>query len=159
MNYFDIIAIVPLLWGAFKGFKNGLIIEASSFAALFLGVMGAIKFSDLVSGFIIENFQIGETYLPIVSFAITFIGIVILIHLLARLLDKLVKAVALGIVNRIAGVVFGMGKFAVIISLVVLIIDRLNTTLNFLDPTLISESVLYTPLLNFSNFLFQSINF
>lgn len=157
MNYFDLIVIVPLLWGAFKGFKNGLIIEASSFAALFLGVYGAIKFSGYISSLIIKHFDIKDSLLPIISFAITFIAIVICVHLLAKLLDKLIKAVALGIINRIAGIVFGILKFLIIISLVVLILDRLNSKLNFMDPALIADSFFYTPLVSLSQFVFQGI--
>ena len=76
MNYFDIIIIIPLLWGAFKGFKKGLIIELASLIALFLGVWGAIKFSSVVGNYLDQTFTVSEKFLPLVSFAVTFILIV-----------------------------------------------------------------------------------
>ena len=51
-NYLDILIAIPLLWGAYKGYTKGLIIEAASLAALVIGVYGAYRFSDLTSGFL-----------------------------------------------------------------------------------------------------------
>ena len=100
MNYLDIIIALPLLWGAYKGFTKGLIIEAASLAALLLGIYGAIKFSGITSDFLVEKCNFSSQYLHIISFAITFILIVIAVHFIARLINKLVKAVALGFVNN-----------------------------------------------------------
>ena len=47
MNYFDIIFVIPLLWGAYKGFSKGFVLEIASFVALGLGVWGGLKFSYL----------------------------------------------------------------------------------------------------------------
>jgi len=38
MNYFDIMIAIPLIWGIYKGFKKGFIIEIASFIALGLGI-------------------------------------------------------------------------------------------------------------------------
>lgn len=151
MNYLDIIIAIPLLWGAFKGFKNGLIIEAASLVALGLGVWGAVNFSSYMAGILDRNLNLDPHWVEIIAFALTFTGIVILVHLLAKLIDKLLKAVALGIVVRIAGIAFGAAKFALVLSFIILVIDGLNNRLNFVDPVLISESLLYIPLLELSN--------
>jgi len=144
MNYLDIIIIIPLLWGAYKGFTNGFVIEIASLAALGLGIWGAVQFSALTAGWIGD--KVDEHYLPIVAFALTFIGIVIGIHFLARLLDKLIKAVALGIFNRIAGAVFGVAKFLLIISFLLVVLNRLNASMGFLDDAMLRDSRLFYPL-------------
>ena len=46
MNYLDIIIIIPLIWGAYKGFRKGFIIEIASLIALILGIWGGINFSS-----------------------------------------------------------------------------------------------------------------
>ena len=78
----DIVLALPLIWGAYKGFKKGLIIEITTLIALVAGLYGAIKFSDLTAVYLQENWTIDERYMPILSFAITFIAIVILVNLL-----------------------------------------------------------------------------
>ncbi len=42
MNWLDIGIAVPLVWGAYVGFKKGLVIELASLAALILGIYAAI---------------------------------------------------------------------------------------------------------------------
>lgn len=159
MNYLDIIIILPLCWGVFKGIKNGLIIEAATLIALIAGIYGAIKFSAQVAEWIGVSEKVGESYLPIVAFAITFFAIVIIIHIIAYILDKLIKTIALGLPNRIAGGVFGLIKFTGIICGFLLLIQKFNTQFEFLDPVLTQESLLYYPLLNASNFLFSALPF
>lgn len=153
MNVLDIVIVLPLAWGLYKGIKNGLIIEIATLAALVAGVWGAMNFSDFTSEKIQEFFDFQSDYLPIISFAITFIAIVVLIHLLAKALEKIVKAIALGSINAIGGALFGVAKFACIVSIFILVLDRLNSTINFMDPSTIGASVLYQPLLSLSELI------
>ena len=145
MNYFDIIIIIPLLWGAFKGFKKGLIIEIASLVALFLGVWGGVKFSSISAEYLSEMFDISEKIMPLISFAITFILIVIAVFTLAKLLQKFIKMVALGLVNKITGAIFGLLKFALIISVILNLVNMVNAEVNFIEPEMKNSSLLYEP--------------
>ena len=49
MNVFDIIVTLTLGFGFFKGFKKGFVVEVASLGALFLGILGAVKFSSFVA--------------------------------------------------------------------------------------------------------------
>ena len=48
MNTLDIIFLIPLLWFAYKGFVNGLVVELASLIALLLGVYLSFRFSVFV---------------------------------------------------------------------------------------------------------------
>lgn len=157
MHYIDIIIIIPFIWFAYKGFKNGLVIELSSLAALLLGIFGSIKFSGFTSGFLSQNFDISSKYLTVISFAITFIVIVILVHLVARLIDRLVKSIALGFVNRIAGIVFSVAKVAFIISILFVLIDKIDKKAILISPEIKKESILYEPIFELSLLVFPSL--
>jgi len=146
MHYIDIVILIPLLWGAYRGFVKGFIVSISTFLALILGVYGAINFSDFVSKFMLEKFNWTNEYIPIIAFAITFIGIVILIHFLSKLLDNLVKAVALGLVNKLLGAILGMAKFLIIISVVILIIGKFDKDSKLITEKIKTESLLYSPI-------------
>ncbi|MCK4661872.1 MAG: CvpA family protein [Bacteroidales bacterium] len=159
MNFIDIIIIIPLLWSAYKGFSKGLIITVASLAALILGIFGAIKFSDFTSQYLIENFDFNPDYLPIISFALTFVLIVIGVHLIARLLDKLVKAVALGFLNRISGLIFGIIKTAFIISIILVVLNGFDKNLKFISPETKENSILYKPLSSFAPLIFPYLDF
>ena len=159
MNYIDLIIAIPLVWGVFVGFKNGLIIEVASLAALLLGIFGAIHFSDLTADFLVTSLNVTTQYINLIAFAVTFVVIVILVHLLAKMIDKLVKAVALGFVNRLLGMVFGLIKYAFIISIILVIINAINRNKTFISKEKIENSILYKPLSAFAPGIFPYLNF
>ena len=146
MNYFDIIIIIPLLWGAYKGFKKGLIIEAASLVALFLGVWGGVKFSSISANYLSKMFDVSEKIMPLISFSITFILIVITVYALAKMLQKVIKMVALGLINKVAGAAFAVLKFALIISVVLTLVNNVNSEIGFIEPEMENSSLLYKPI-------------
>ena len=79
MNYVDIILIIPLLWGLYKGFSKGLIIEAATLIAFGLAVWGAIKFHDFLSVWMKDSLGWASKYLPLISFAVIFIGVLLIV--------------------------------------------------------------------------------
>lgn len=146
MNYFDIIIIIPLIWGAYKGFKKGIIIEVASFIALGLGIWGGMKFSSVSAKYLSEAFDIAENIMPLISFAVTFILIVIVVFTLAKMLQKIIRMVALGFVNKAAGALFGMLKFSLIMSVIINFTNILNEQITFIEPEMKNSSILYEPM-------------
>lgn len=145
MNYFDIIIIIPLIWGAYKGFKKGFIIEIASFIALGLGVWGGMKFSSISAKYLSDAFDISEKVMPLISFAVTFILIVVVVFMLAKMLQKIITMVALGFINRAAGALFGMLKFGLIMSVIINFTEIINKQIDFIEPEMKNSSVLYEP--------------
>lgn len=158
VNYLDIFIVIPLLWFGYKGFKNGFVIEAASLAALLLGVFGAYRFSGITSEFLIQNMNIQSEYMSLISFAITFIVIVVLVHFFAKLLSKLIKAVALGFINKLAGLVFGVAKLAFILSILLGLFNRFDHEQKLIKPNMKSESFFYKPLSEFAPMIFPYLN-
>ncbi len=159
MNYFDVIIVVILLWSAYRGITRGFIIMAASLAALILGIWGAIRFSDLTAGLLKEKFEIQTEYLSLIAFALTFIAIVIAVHLVARATDKLVKAVALGLVNRLLGLVFAVLKNAFILSIILVVLNTIDKKTPFLPEEQVEDSILYAPLSKLAPAVFPYLNF
>lgn len=159
VNYFDFIFAIFLLWSAYRGITKGFLIMAASLAALILGVWGAIHFSHLTAALLISFFGLQTKYLALIAFSITFIGIVVLVHLLSRALDKLVKAVALGIVNRLAGLLFGILKTAFLISIFLVILNGIDNRVPFIPDEHKEKSLLYQPLSKLAPAIFPFLNF
>lgn len=150
MNYIDIIVGIVLLFLGVRGFAKGLIIELASIAALILGVWAAVKFSFTVEGYLARSTEIDRDYLPALAFAVVFVAVVIGVHFLARILQRVLKLAALGFVNRIAGAVFGVLKGTVILSFVFVFINSFGgATFNLLSPQLRNNSVTYPYLSKF----------
>jgi membrane protein required for colicin V production len=154
MNIFDLIFLVIFLWAAYKGFSKGLIIQAASLAALLLGILGAIKLSGYTAFVLTKKFNVTGEYLQLTAFAITFVLIVIAVHIIARLTEKFVKAVALDFVNRILGLLFSTIKIAFIISVILVIINIIDHKTPFLPKDKVNKSLLYKPLSSLAPMLF-----
>lgn len=159
MNFIDIVIVIPLLWAIYKGFRKGLVIEIASLAALILGIYGGIHFSDAVADFLQSKFNWNSDYMPLISFTITFLGIVILVHLVGKVVEKVVDLVALGIVNKIFGAAFGLIKVAFILSVIVIIFDSFDAKMHFIDQEKKDNSMLYKPLRSFSVAIIPQLKF
>ena len=147
MNYFDVVLAIILGWSVYRGFTKGFIIEFATLLALILGIYGGLNFSNYASDWITENWDVSTEVLPILSFFLTFIAIVIVIHLLARIIEKFVKLAALGLVNRLAGAIFSLLKSIVICSVLIYIVDTVDVQFyDFLSDDFRKDSVLYEPL-------------
>lgn len=146
MNWIDFVIIALLAFGLIQGFINGLIIEIAELAALVLGIWGAIHFSDWTAGKLSGWFDMQTSWTGIIAFAVTFIAIVIGVYLLGKLLDTLLKAMALGFVVKSLGAVFGVLKTALILSVVFVFLNSIDEKRHFLPSSTISRSFLYNPI-------------
>ncbi|MFH2095610.1 MAG: CvpA family protein, partial [Bacteroidota bacterium] len=141
MNYFDIIVLIPVLWFGYKGFTKGLVVEIATLAALLLGIWGGTGFSGVLSRFMTNTLGWTSEYIPVIAFALTFILIVIAVHLVARLVTKLVKAVSLSFLNRIAGALFGAAKVVLLISMLLVMLNQIDSKSSFLPEKMRSGSL------------------
>ena len=105
LNYIDLAVVCLLVYGLSRGAYRGFFVEVSSLLALVLGVFGALHFSSFTTS-LLGNY-IEWDYLPILAFALTYIGIMIGVAWIGKVLTKLAKVVLLGFLNRLLGALFG----------------------------------------------------
>src|SRR4051812_13134581 len=118
MNWLDIVIAIPLLWGAYQGFKRGMVFMVLMIIGMILGLYLAFKFSGLIVGLLAEYIHASKEILPYIAFVIVFAAIVLLVIFLAKLLEAILKAASLTAFNKVAGAVLGMAKWALIVSVV-----------------------------------------
>ena len=157
MNVLDIALGALLLFGLVRGLMKGLFVEVASIVALIVGIYGAIYFSDFVAEFLESRVKWDEQYINITAFAITFIIIVITIAMAGKALTKLADFASLGILNKILGGVFGTLKIGLILSIVLIVFNKMNSTIPLVEEHEIKDSVLYTPVKSIAPLLFPSI--
>ena len=157
MGVLDIILAALLLFGLVRGFMKGLFVEVASLVALVAGVYGAIHFSNFAAGFLQSRFDWNEKTINITAFAITFVVIILAISLAGKALTKLADFAALGILNKILGGVFGALKIGLILSVVLIVFDKMNKTIPFVEKENLEESILYKPVKSLAPMIFPSI--
>jgi membrane protein required for colicin V production len=102
----DILFLVFLLIAIFKGLRRGLIIAVFSLLALILGLAAAIKLSAIVAVHLKDSIHISSKWLPILAFAIVFIGVVLLVRWIAALLESVIKFALLTWIDKLGGIIF-----------------------------------------------------
>ncbi len=68
MNVIDVILLLPLLYGAFKGFSKGFIFEVATLAGMVLGVFIAIRYSAYTENFLHDFLNITSKYLSYIGY-------------------------------------------------------------------------------------------
>lgn len=146
MSYIDIVILIILGWAAIRGFIKGFIKEAAALLALILGIYAAAKFSGFAGQWLAKYIHTSPQTLSVISFILTFTSVVIIIYLLGAFFDWLAKAVALGPVNRILGILFGVLKSAFVLSVIILVINTVQPYFSILPQQEIARSKTYRPL-------------
>ena len=145
MNFIDILIIIPVLWGFWRGFMKGVVMEVGTLVAFFLGVWGGMKFSDLLAGWIRGWFDSQSPYIPLISFALIFVGILMLVFAVAKFIEKVLEKGALGFFNKLAGGIFGCFKFVLILSVLFFVLDAVEKSITVIPPSVKDHSLLYRP--------------
>jgi len=112
----DLILLIPLAWGAYRGFQKGLVRELCALGAFFLAALGSIKLLDqaIVIG-TQWGYDFGES-VPYVAFVLVFILILVSILLAGRLVRRLIQPTLLGSIDSLVGSVLGLCKWALVVS-------------------------------------------
>jgi len=159
MNVLDVILLILILAAAISGFSKGFFVELASIASIILGIWAAIGFSGIVQRWISRMVTWSPTSIKLVAFIVIFLMVVILVHLIASFFEKGIRAIALGIFSRLGGAVLGALKGAFILSILLIIVTRIEyyTTTIIPDETK-KESKLYGPIAKFAPNILPFLN-
>jgi len=136
----DLIFAVVLVFAIIKGFQRGLIVGFFSLIAVIIGLAAAMKLSTVVAGYIGSAVKVSDQWLPVISFAVVFLIVVLLIRLGAKAIEKAVQVAMLGWVNRIGGIIFFVALYTVVFSVLLFYAEQVR----LIEPATIQKSVTYS---------------
>ena len=93
--------------------------------------------------------------IQLVCFIALFLIITYLISLMAKMITKTLKLIALGWLNRIFGALFGFIKWSIIISALFIVANEINTFVTVFPNSIFENSKIYPFLADFGSFLFD----
>jgi membrane protein required for colicin V production len=135
----DLISGLLLVLAIIKGFQRGLIVGLFSFVALIVGLAAALKLSTVVAGYIGQSVNVSAEWLPLVSFLVVFIIVVLLIRLGAKAIESAVEVVMLGWLNRLGGILLYIAMYTLVYSVLLFYAGKME----FLQPETIHKSITY----------------
>ena len=85
------------------------------------------------------------------------IAVFIILGLVGRMLESVLKFAFLEWVNKLAGVLFSIMKLVLILGLLITAFSSFNSTLELVKPEVIADSKLYQPLKDIADAIFPYI--
>ena len=106
-----------LIFACIKGYQKGLIVALFSVLAFIAGLAAALKLSSVVAAKLSASTSVSVKWLPVISFVLVFLIVVLLVNLGAKMLQKSVELVMLGWVNRLGGIIFYALLYSIVLSI------------------------------------------
>jgi membrane protein required for colicin V production len=153
MGIIDIVLGALLVFGMYKGLKNGLFVELASLVSFFVGIFIAIKFSYIVGDAIGDSITTSAKSAKVMAFVITLAGVVVGIHLLAKVFSGIASFVFLGWLNKLGGAAFAGLKTVLLIGIVLSLLQKVNLNDMIISKDTQENSVLFNPILKTSETL------
>jgi membrane protein required for colicin V production len=140
----DIVLILLLLFGAYRGYQKGLLLEILTFFALIIAIISAFNLLHAGVKFLSNYFE-SSKILPYISFILIFLLVFIGIFFLSKALKKIVDYTLLGRFDKYAGALLGACEIAFGISMILWLshnahidMPRSYTNGTFLYPNLVA---------------------
>ena len=126
MSKIDIAILFVLLYGAFRGYRQGFLMGVVSLLAFVVGIFLGFKFMGEGMIFLQQKFNADTSVLPYLSFFIIFIVVVVAVNWLGKLIRNSIEKGFLGRLDESMGALLGCIKFAFLMSTVLWILDSLK---------------------------------
>lgn len=126
MNWIDLLIALPIIIGTYKGYRKGILFQASSLLIWIFGLYVSKILSPITRTILQELNLVGQKYLFISSIALNFLLLVLGVYLVRKLLERFLKLIWMNKVNKIIGGMFGFVKVFVFVSAAVFLLDKAN---------------------------------
>ena len=145
MSWIDFIVIAAVAYGIIRGIMKGFVLEISSFVGVFMAIFIARFCYTGFSESIGEWFDLDLRYAKPAAFATIFLAVTLLCHLIAVVITKFLKIIALGWLNRMAGAAFGLLKMLIILSIIFNVVQSFGDKTTIFPREAIEKSIFFSP--------------
>ena len=154
MNWIDIILILCFIPAIISGIRKGFISQVASIIIIVAGVWLSYEFSGQLSEWMSGWLHANENVIRVISFVVIFRIVAIILTLLARVLEGLLKIILLGWLNKLLGFIFAILKYAHILCLPVYVVDIINKGGALIPENVLDDSGLYGALSHLNEIIF-----
>lgn len=147
METLDIIILVCFIPALVQGLRNGFISQFISLAAIFFGAWLAFRFSEVTCDWLANYLpNVSGAVLHALGFVIVFVIVVLILHFIGNLLEKVLKFATLGWLDKLLGLAFALAKAALVLGLIAIVFSTLNDKFGMVSAEKLDASMLYNPI-------------
>jgi len=144
MGYLDVLLSLIIAWSAYNGFSKGLVNELASVLGIISGIYLSKNFYPHLDIKLKQLFESEAVFISILSSMMIFLFTIMIFKAIAKLSTKFLKLIALGLLNRIIGAVFGIIKSVLLLCIVIFIFSKINKITFLIDDVTLNQSFLYS---------------
>lgn len=156
MTVIDILILIAIGAGIVIGFMKGLMRQLASILGLIVGLLAAkalyASLADKLCPAVTDSMTVAQG----LSFVVIWIAVPLIFTVLASILTKAMEAISLGWLNRWLGAVLGGVKYLLIVSLLICVVEFIDSDGHLISKTKKDNSVLYYPIETFAGIFFPA---
>lgn len=141
MNSVDLLILIVLAVGVVRGFYTGFAKQVASVVGAVLAFLIGLQVMHPVGQMVVDSLGVSPSVAPLVGFALSFIVILLLVTGLTKLIESMLGALKLSVLNRALGGAVGAFKAALVLSVVFLVLGFIGVP----SPEAQETSQFYTP--------------
>jgi membrane protein required for colicin V production len=145
-SWIDIVIAAVLIFSLWRGWRNGFIYELAVLCAFFTGLYAAFKFAWFAQNKISQWFSMSHQSAAEISFFVMFVVVFVVTILLGKMFSSLVNVTPLGIFNKILGALFGLLRYALVLSLLFWFLKSADGKYKLIPESQAEKSKLILPL-------------
>ena len=153
MNLIDSICLIILIYGSYKGFKNGIVSEVLSFFGILLGIYLSKTYYTVVDKYLVAVFDSTNHLVSLISVILIFTLTIILSKILSKVITKTLNILALGLLNKLIGSVFGLLKYLLILCIITFIFSKANDIFVFIETNKIEETQIFSKIQKINDYI------
>lgn len=148
MNYLDIIILLPIAYGLIRGLMLGFVKELTSIAGVIAGIIAAKIWAPIFATKIMTVLEAPDWLGQSLAYVLLFVGVALLFKVVARILQKFLRAISLGWLDKLAGGLFGGLKWLLVISVVLNLLIIPEQYVKIIKEEAKADSQLYQPVMS-----------
>ncbi len=140
----DFLVVLFLGFALFRGYTQGIIVQTISLFTLLAGIYISAIFANSFYETVVDKSNVYLSNLPIIVFAVLFGIVVFFADWTGLYIKKMVSSIQNNMYSRVWGALFSVTKYLFIVSVVFMLIQRLDEKHHLLDKE--SSTQLFGPI-------------
>lgn len=153
MNLIDSICLIILIYGSYKGFKNGIVSEVLSFMGILIGIYFSNKYYLVADEYLATVFDSTSQLVSLISVILIFTLTIIISKILSKIITKALNIIALGLLNKLIGSVFGLLKYLLILCIITYIFSKANDLFVLIETNTIEETQIFSKIQKINDYI------
>ena len=156
MKFLDFLIGLLIFWGAYNGYQKGIVKQLASLLGIIAGIFLAKNFYPNLDLKLQKTFESEAGFISIISLISIFLITVLTFNIIAKILTKFLKKIALGVLNKIFGTVFGATKSILILCVIVFVFSKINNLVGIIKNEELHQSTFYSNIEKINDIIIKS---